>query len=49
MALAVLISGDAAVAGLRLEALGSSLGRQAQELEAEGSALQEALLVPRLR
>jgi hypothetical protein len=49
MALAVLISGDAAVAGLRLEALGSSLGRQAQELEAEGSALQEALLVSRPR
>jgi hypothetical protein len=43
MSLALLISGDAAVAGLRLESIGSSLGRQAQELEAEGSALQEAL------
>lgn len=43
MSLALLISGDAAVAGLRLESIGVSLGHQAQELEAEGSALQEAL------
>jgi hypothetical protein len=43
MTLALLISGDAAVAGLRLESIGTSLGRQAMELEAEGSALQEAL------
>lgn len=45
MSLALLASGDAALSGVRLEAIGSGLGRQATELEAEGSALQEALTV----
>ena len=45
MSLALLASGDAAMSGLRLESIGSGLGQQAQELEAEGSALQEALTV----
>lgn len=45
MALALLASGDAAMAGIKLETIGASLGRQATDLEAEGFALQEALTV----
>jgi len=44
MALALLATGDAAMAGLRLETLGSTLEHRAHELEAEGAALQETLV-----
>lgn len=43
LSLALLASGDAALSGLRLGGIGAALSRQAQELEAEGSALQAAL------
>lgn len=43
MSLALLASGDAAMSGLKLEALGTTLGRRAADLAAEGAALQETL------
>jgi hypothetical protein len=46
MAFALLAAGDAALAGIQLEAIGNGLGAQAHELEAEGTALQELLAVP---
>jgi hypothetical protein len=45
MSFALLASGDAALAGLQLESIGSNLIQQAHEFEAEGAALQEMLTV----
>jgi prepilin signal peptidase PulO-like enzyme (type II secretory pathway) len=45
MSFALLASGDAALAGIQLETIGTNLGIQAHELEAEGTALQEMLTV----